>query len=107
MTWTPLTDYSHNAQTFFNTILFIFINVVYCTIDTSRVRNKDIDQIAAGAIRKMIENRVWVDQGNSTWWCQAVIKDSKNSHCVRIVCRDEAEHNTVKWVMKAKLIEEA
>lgn len=54
----------------------------------------------------MVENGVRAEQDNS-WRCRAVTKDPKKPHRVRIACRDEAEHNTVKRVVEAKLTQGA
>lgn len=84
-----------------------FTNTLYCTIDTSRVEKDASDQVSAGAIRAMVENGMRNEQDNATWRCRAVTMDPKNPHRVRIACRDEAEHKTVKQAVEANLVQGA
>ncbi|KAH8586401.1 hypothetical protein B0O99DRAFT_695540 [Bisporella sp. PMI_857] len=103
---TPPTSQSSNVQTLssFNTTPSNFTNTFYCTIDTSRVEAEASDQVSAGAIRTMVENRMRNERDNATWRCRAVTMDPKNPHRIRIACRDEAEHKTVKQAVEANLI---
>jgi len=79
-------------------------DTLYCTIDTSGVASEDTDKISAGAIRTAVENEIRTTTDQTNWRCRAVTKDARNSHRIRIACRDEAEHNTVKQAMEAKLM---
>lgn len=78
-------------------------DTLYCTIDTLRVKAGQEDQVTAGAIRTLCESEVRAEQGQTTWRCRAVTKDSKRPNRIRIACRDEAEHNMVKRLVEAKL----
>jgi uncharacterized coiled-coil protein SlyX len=77
-------------------------DVLYCTIDVSRL-GEDEARLSAGTIRATVENEVRSELGNPTWRCRAVTKDPKNPHRVRVTCRDESEHETVKRVAETKL----
>lgn len=81
--------------------------MLYCTIDTSRVEAEVSDQVSAGAIRTMVENGMRNEQDNATWRCRAVTMDSRNLHRIRIACRDEGEHKTVKQTVEANLVQGA
>lgn len=78
-------------------------STLYCTIDTSRVENEAREQSSAGAIRKIVEDGIRTKQDNSSWRCRAVTVHPRNPCHVRIACRDEEEHNTVKRVIEANL----
>ncbi|GKU05935.1 unnamed protein product [Fusarium langsethiae] len=78
------------------------IDVFYCTIDVSRL-GEDEARLSAGTIRATVENQVRSELDNPTWRCRAVTKDPKNPHRVRVTCRDESEHETVKRVAETKL----
>jgi uncharacterized coiled-coil protein SlyX len=104
---TPPTSQPSNVRTVstFNTIPSNATNTLYCTIDTSRVGNDAGDQVSAGAMRTIVEGGIRAEQDNSSWRCQAVTVDPRNPHRIRIACRDETEHNTVKRVVEANLIQ--
>ncbi|PQE19020.1 reverse transcriptase protein [Rutstroemia sp. NJR-2017a BVV2] len=106
---TPPTSQPSNVQTLssFNTTPSTFTNTLYCTIDTSRVEAEVSDKASAGAIRTMVEKSMRNEQDNATWRCRAVTIDPKNPHRVRIACRDEAEHKTVKQAVEANLVQGA
>lgn len=106
---TPPTSHPSNVQTLssFNTTLSNFTNTLYCTIDTSRVEAEVSDQASAGAIRTMVENGMRNEQDNATWRCRAVTMDPRNPHRIRIACRDEDEHKTVKQTVEANLVQGA
>jgi hypothetical protein len=91
---TPPTSQPSNVQTLSSmcTTPSRLTNTLYCTIDTSRVEKETVDQISAGAIRTVVESGIRAEQDGSLWRCQAVTKDPKNSHRIRIACRNEVEH---------------
>ncbi|KAH7464139.1 hypothetical protein FOMA001_g17817 [Fusarium oxysporum f. sp. matthiolae] len=76
-------------------------DALYCTIDVSRT--EDEARASAGTIRATVENEVRPELDNPTWRCQAVTRDPKNPHHVRITCRNESEHEVVKRVAETKL----
>jgi hypothetical protein len=96
-----------NIQTLssFNTTPSTFTNTLYCIIDTSRVGAEVSDKASAGAIRTIVEKSMRNKQDNAIWRCRAVTIDPKNPHRVRIACRDEAEHKTVKQAVEANLVQ--
>ena len=79
-------------------------DTLYCTIDTSRVRDEDADKASAAAIRTSVEKEYRNTNEQEKWRCRAVTKDVKNPHRIRIACRDEAEHKAVKQVVEARLV---
>ncbi len=103
---TPPTSQPSNVQTLSTggTTPSTFTSTLYCTIDTSRVEGEASDQVSAGAIRTMVETGVRTEQDKPSWRCRAVTKSPKNPHRIRIACRDEEEHKTVKRVVEAKLV---
>uniref|UniRef100_A0A093UV14 Nucleic-acid-binding protein from mobile element jockey n=1 Tax=Talaromyces marneffei PM1 TaxID=1077442 RepID=A0A093UV14_TALMA len=63
-----------------------FANILFCTIDTSRVGEDD-------KVKAQIAN------GNEeirNWRCAAVVKDAKNADRIKVVCRHEDEIQLVK-----------
>ncbi|KAF6515875.1 hypothetical protein HZS61_004616 [Fusarium oxysporum f. sp. conglutinans] len=76
-------------------------DALYCTIDISRT--EDEARASAGTIRATVENEVRPELDNPTWRCQAVTRDPKNPHRVRVTCRNESEHEVVKRVAETKL----
>ncbi|PNH37118.1 hypothetical protein VD0004_g9657 [Verticillium dahliae] len=77
-------------------------DVVFCTIDTSRIEDEQDEQLTPGAVRTLTEGEVRVDQSQSDWRCLAVTKDPKKPR-IRIACRNEEEHTMVKRLVGAKL----
>jgi hypothetical protein len=77
-------------------------DALYCTIDVSRLEGDDARSLA-GTIRTTVENEVRSELDNPTWRYQAVTKDPKNPHRIRITCRDESGHETVKRVAETNL----
>jgi hypothetical protein len=78
-------------------------DTLYCTIDTSKVANDDLDKISTGAVRVAVEKEMRTTTDQANWRCRAVTKDAKNPHRLRIACRDEAEHKAVKHAIEANL----
>jgi regulator of replication initiation timing len=75
---------------------------LYCTIDTSRVVEEDIDKASPGAIRATVEKEIRTSNGQSNWRCLAVTRDAKTTSRIRIACRDESEHDMVKLAVETK-----
>ena len=69
---------------------------LYCTIDSSRVQEEEKSRVQAGNVRKAVEGKMRTWKEDSSWRCKAVTVDAKYEGRVKIVCRDEAEHNMVK-----------
>ena len=102
---TPPTSQPSNVQTLssLHTTPSTLTSTRYCTIDTSRVEQEALDQISAGVIRTMVESGIRAEQEGSSWRCQAVTKDPRNPHRIRIACRNELEHKKVKSVLEMNL----
>jgi hypothetical protein len=76
----------------------------YCTIDTSRVEENNRERAQIGAIRQAIQNEMKAKDGQAAWKCAAVMKESRNSERVKIICRDENELKQVKEVAQKTAI---
>ena len=55
-------------------------DMLYCTVDTSRVVSEDADKVSAGAIRMTVEKEMHDSNEQANWCCWAVTKDLKNPH---------------------------
>ncbi|KJZ69295.1 hypothetical protein HIM_11308 [Hirsutella minnesotensis 3608] len=71
-------------------------NELFCMIDTSRVEEQDRGRAQIGSIRQAIESEVRAKEGQATWRCAAVVRNSRNTEQVKIICRDETELQRVK-----------
>lgn len=71
-------------------------NELFCMIDTSRVEEQDRGRAQIGSIRQAIEGEVRAKEGQATWRCAAVVRNSRNIEQVKIICRDETELKRVK-----------
>jgi hypothetical protein len=102
---TPPVSLPSNVRTLssFNTTPSTFTNTFYCTVDTSRAENSEGDRMSAGAIRAAVEKEIRAIDDHASWRCRAVTVDPKNTHRIRIACRDEAEHQLVKRVAETKI----
>lgn len=106
---TPPTSYPSNIRTLSssNTTPTTFTDALYCTIDTSKMANNENEKMTAGPIRAAVETEIRRMEEHTHWRCRAVTVDPKNTHRIRIACRDEAEHQLVKKVAEAKIGEGA
>lgn len=77
---------------------------LYCTIDTSRVGEKETEKINPGSVREVIEKEMRDTAETSTWKCAAVTKDMKNPTRIRVACRNESELQKVKEVAERALM---
>lgn len=73
-------------------------DTLYCTIDTSRVGEKERNKAQPGVVRKAIEEEIRTTKGQENWRCVVVIKDARNLDRIRVIYRDEAELQRVKEV---------
>jgi hypothetical protein len=71
-------------------------NIICCTIDTSRVDEKEKNLVQLGAIRQAIEKEMRTTENQENWRCAAVSKDPRNPDRIRVTCRNEAELQRVK-----------
>jgi hypothetical protein len=81
-----------------NTTPSTFTDTLFCTIDTSRVEEKDKSRAQVADIRKTIEAEVQTREDMGNWRCAAVVKEARNPGRVRVICRDEREVKMVKDV---------
>ena len=79
------------------------IDNLYCTIDTSRVGEKEAEQTNPGVVREAIEKEIRSTTEGSTWRCVAVTKDMKNLTRIRVACRNEEKLLKVKMVAEKLL----
>jgi hypothetical protein len=80
-----------------------FTNTLFCTIDTSGVKDIERDKMTAGTIRAMLEQTIYTTKNQGNWRCRAMTVDSKRENRIKIACRDEAEHQLVKRVAEANV----
>ncbi|KAJ6086510.1 hypothetical protein N7467_005424 [Penicillium canescens] len=106
---TPPTSYPSNIRTLSssNTTPTTFTDTLYCTIDTSKIVNNENEKMSAGRIRAAVETEIRTIEEHTHWRYRAVTVDPKNTHRIRIACRDETEHQLVKKVAEAKIGEGA
>ena len=98
---TTLTGANSRArQAFGNTEI---VNRLYCTVDTSRVAEEDAEKAAPGAIRAIVEKEMRAINGQTSWRCRAVTRDTQNTSRIKIVCRDESEHQMIKQTAETKM----
>jgi hypothetical protein len=71
-------------------------DTLFCTIDTSRVEEKEKGKVQLADIRKTIEAEIQKRGSKENWRCAAVVKEARNPHRVRVICRDEGEVQLVK-----------
>jgi hypothetical protein len=71
-------------------------DTLFCTIDTSRVDEKEKGKVQVADIRKTIEAEIQRRESKENWRCAAVVKEARNPHRVRVICRDEVEVQLVK-----------
>jgi hypothetical protein len=86
-----------------NTTPTTFTDTLYCTIDTSKMADNENGRVSAGSIRTAVETEIRAMENHTHWRCRAVTVDPKNTHRIRIACRDETEHQLVKKVAEAKV----
>jgi hypothetical protein len=94
---TPPTSQPSNVRTLssFNTTPSTFTDILYCTIDTSKMANTENDKKSAGPIRAAVEKEIRAMDNHGNWRCRAVTVDPKNTNRIKIACRDETEHKLV------------
>ena len=101
---TPPTSQPSNIRSFSsNPTTSGATDLLYCTVDVSRVDEELVEKTSAGAVRTIIEAEARLTLQRANWRCRAVTKDRKNPNRIRIACRDEAEHDLVKQLADTKL----
>jgi hypothetical protein len=68
----------------------------FCTVDTSRVEEKEKGKVQVADIRKAIEAEIQTHENQGNWRCAAVVKEARNPNRIRVICRDESEVALVK-----------
>jgi hypothetical protein len=79
-----------------NTTPSSLTDTLFCTIDTSRVDEKEKGKVQVADIRKTIEAEIQRLGSKENWRCAEVVKEARNPHRVRVICRDEGEVQLVK-----------
>ncbi|OAA62379.1 Peptidase S33 tripeptidyl aminopeptidase-lik [Akanthomyces lecanii RCEF 1005] len=67
-----------------------------CTVDTSRVEEERQHMAGVSSIRQAIEAELRSKNGHEKWTCAAVVKDARDPHRIKVICRDENELQLVK-----------
>ncbi|KAH8193570.1 hypothetical protein TruAng_012264 [Truncatella angustata] len=95
---TPPTSQPTNVRTLStaNTTPSNFTDALFCTIDTTRVSEDEANVWNAGTTRAAVEKEIRSIEGHKDWRCRAVTMDPKKPQRIKIVCRDESEHELVK-----------
>jgi hypothetical protein len=88
----PPNQQSNLASKWINGVAKAASDTPYCTIDTSGAG----EEVQIGPIRTAIEKEIQESTGQENWRCVAVTRDPKNTARIRIACRNEEEHQTVK-----------
>jgi hypothetical protein len=79
-----------------NTTPTTLTDTLFCTVDTSRVEEKEKGKVQAADIRKAIEAEIQTYENQGNWRCAAVVKEARNPDRIRVICRDESEVALVK-----------
>lgn len=77
--------------------------LIFCTVDVSRVQDGDSGRVTPDVIRTVVESEVRREKESPAWRCRAVTKDLKAPHRIKIICRDEEEHQVIKGIAEKKL----
>ncbi|KAL0929378.1 uncharacterized protein CTRU02_215544 [Colletotrichum truncatum] len=77
-------------------------DTLYCTIDTFSAEEEDGSKPSAGTIRAAVEKEMRAD-GHAGWRCLAVTVNPRSENLIRVVCRDDAEHQMVKQIAETKI----
>lgn len=101
----PDSPASRNVQTFASggTAPPDTSEALFCTVDVSRVQTDDSSRVTPGAIRSAVQNEIRTEKGLPAWQCRAITTDLKAQQRIRIVCRDEDEHQMIKEILENKL----
>ncbi|EAQ82922.1 hypothetical protein CHGG_10740 [Chaetomium globosum CBS 148.51] len=70
-----------------NTTPSSFTDTLFCTIDTSRVEEKEKGNVQVADIRKAIETEARAQESMGDWRCAAVVKEARNPDRVRVICQ--------------------
>jgi hypothetical protein len=76
---------------------------LFCTVDTSKVQAEEGTLFHPGEIRTIVEREVRNELDTPAWRCRAVTVGSKTANHIRVVCRNEDEHQMIKRVLEAHL----
>lgn len=81
----------------------ILTESLFCTVDTSKVQADEGSSFHPGEIRTIVEREVRNELDAPAWRCRAVTVGSKTPNHIRVVCRNEDEHQMIKRVLEAHL----
>lgn len=95
---TPPTSQADNVRILSsaNTTPSTFTDILFCTIDASHVEEAEKGNVTAGTVRSAVEKEMRARKDDGSWRCKAVTVDARNTSRVKVVCRNEEEHNMVK-----------
>jgi hypothetical protein len=71
-------------------------DTLYCTVDISRVEEKEKERAGPGSIRDNIEREIRAAEGRESWKCIATTRDPRNHERIRITARNEDELRLIK-----------
>lgn len=80
---------------------------LFCTVDISRLQAGEGVDFRPNEIRALVERKIRDELGTPDWRCQAVTAGLRSPHLIRVVCRDRAEHESIKRVLETNLPREA
>ena len=75
-------------------------NTLFCTIDTTGVKEDDKNKAQPGTIREAIELEIRTGTDKGKWRCTAVTRDPRNAARIRVTCRDDPDCNSSKTLRK-------
>jgi hypothetical protein len=78
---------------------FMATDTLYCTIDMTKVEEKDKGRKDLGKIRDAIKKEMRTVEGQDIWRCLAIMQDPRNWDRIRITGRTEEELERVKKVL--------
>jgi uncharacterized coiled-coil protein SlyX len=93
---TPPTSQPSGLRTISVSNTTAWTDTLFCTVDTSRVEEKEKGKVQVADIRKAIEAEIQTHENQGNWRCAAVVKEARNPDRIRVICRDGSEVARVK-----------
>ena len=66
-------------------------DMLYYIVNTSRVKEKNMNKVQLGVIRQAIKNNIYIMEGHKSWYYIIVIKDARNPIYIKITYRNKTE----------------
>ena len=76
--------------------------LVFCTVDTSRVPEDHIGDATPAVLRRTIEQEMRTSSDQPSWRCVAVTRDGRNANRLRVIGRNEEELKKIKTIIEVK-----